>query len=351
MLRRCVIITCVLVLGPGASNAEQPSSPGVAYVDGLPCNSLCLSYLAWSRRLSVSVDASSRPEVHPQVPLVQPETSTRNDRSRPRASLAKAKRTPATQLPQAKVAGVQPAGKATVPQTRVVKSAARPPNDESLPRGDGSQPAGDVTAAVAPAATPPVPESKDMPLADLPPTGSAAAASDKPVAGIAVPHPDAKSIREQVTAATAVASQITVAAAIPIAEQKPELGSSSSPRDTAMPADTRQIAKSLVALVMVGPDIKSVSDLSDKTIALDDPQSAAGREVRAAIVAAGATGIQLTDGPTKAIDRLIAGSVPAAVLALVSAEAAEDFPVIAGFKVLQVPLSPSAAKAGTTQTP
>jgi len=117
-----------------------------------------------------------------------------------------------------------------------------------------------------------------------------------------------------------------------------------------MPADARQIAKGLVALVMVGPDIKSVSDLSDKTIALDDPQSAAGREVRAAIVAAGATGIQLTDGPTKAIDRLIAGSVPAAVLALVSAEAAEDFPVIAGFKVLQVPLSPSAVKAGT-ETP
>ena len=113
---------------------------------------------------------------------------------------------------------------------------------------------------------------------------------------------------------------------------------------TALP--TPETATGLVALLMVAPDITSVADLSGKTIAVDDPQSAAGHQVSAAIVDAGATGAQLTDGSTRAIDRLISGTVPAAVLALVSAAAAEGFPEIAGFKVLLVPLSPSALKAG-----
>ncbi|HEY4985715.1 MAG TPA: hypothetical protein VII39_03775 [Bradyrhizobium sp.] len=176
-------------------------------------------------------------------------------------------------------------------------------------------------------------------VADLPPTAGVAAESDKSATGIADTHPDAKAIEQQVRAATAVASQITATPP----EQKAGQTNGSDQRDTATPGG-------LVALVMVAADINSVADLSGKTIAVDDPQSAAGRQVRVAMVAAGATGIELTDGPTKAIDQLISGTVPAAVLALVSAEAAEGFPEIAGFKVLQVPLSPAALKAGA-ETP
>jgi hypothetical protein len=40
-----------------------------------------------------------------------------------------------------------------------------------------------------------------------------------------------------------------------------------------------------------------------------------------------------------AIDRLIKGEVPAAVLTLASRDAAEGFPDIAGFKTFRVPLS------------
>jgi hypothetical protein len=186
-------------------------------------------------------------------------------------------------------------------------------------------------------------------VAELPPTARAAEGSEKPPTGTADPHPDAKAVEDQVTAATAVTSQITAAAVVPTPEQKAGRADGSDRRDTAISADAREnaTANGLVILVMVGPDIKSVSDLSGKTIAVDDSQSATGRQVRTAMVEAGATGIQVTDGPTKAIDQLITGTVPAAVLALVSAGAAEGFPEIGGFKVLQVPLSPSALKAGS----
>jgi TRAP-type uncharacterized transport system substrate-binding protein len=96
----------------------------------------------------------------------------------------------------------------------------------------------------------------------------------------------------------------------------------------------------LVALLMARPEIKSVSDLTNKNIAIDDRQSASNDIVRSAIAAAGATEVQLNEGHTKAIDRLISGEVPAAVLTLVSPEAAEWFPEIAAFKVFRIPLSP-----------
>jgi hypothetical protein len=67
--------------------------------------------------------------------------------------------------------------------------------------------------------------------------------------------------------------------------------------------------------------------------------------VRTAIVAAGAPEVQLSAGPTTAINRLTTGEVAAAVVALLSPDAAETFPDIRGFKVFHVPLSPRAARA------
>jgi hypothetical protein len=96
----------------------------------------------------------------------------------------------------------------------------------------------------------------------------------------------------------------------------------------------------LVALLIARPEIKSVSDLASKIIAIDDRQSASNGIVRSAIAAAGATEVRLNEGHTKAINRLIDGEVPAAVLALMSPEAAEGFPEVAGFKIFQIPLSP-----------
>ena len=56
-------------------------------------------------------------------------------------------------------------------------------------------------------------------------------------------------------------------------------------------------------------------------------------------MAAGAAEVQFSEVKAGAIERLISGEVPAAVLTLVSREAAEWFPDIAGFRTFRVPLS------------
>jgi TRAP-type uncharacterized transport system substrate-binding protein len=116
---------------------------------------------------------------------------------------------------------------------------------------------------------------------------------------------------------------------------------------SAQPGDaeqTRTIASNaednMVALVIARSDIKSVADLAGKDVAIDEPQWDSSGVVRTAIAAAGAAEVQLSPGQTKAVDRLIDGEVPAAVLTLVSKEAGDWFPEIAGFRVFRVPLSP-----------
>jgi hypothetical protein len=87
-----------------------------------------------------------------------------------------------------------------------------------------------------------------------------------------------------------------------------------------------------------------VSDLVGRTIAIDDRYSASSTDVRVAIMLAGGPLVQLSAAHTTAIDRLVSGEVPAAVLALVSAEAAEGFPEIRGFRTLHFPLSTYAVR-------
>jgi ABC-type phosphate/phosphonate transport system substrate-binding protein len=168
-------------------------------------------------------------------------------------------------------------------------------------------------------------------IADSPPKAGAAANSNT------------RTIQEQVTAATAVAEQVTAATAVPAPEQK---ANSSDRSDTIQPGGTEETASAspnntdlLVVLLMARPEIKSVSDLNGKDIAIDERQSASNDSVRTAIAAAGATEVKLSEGQTKAINRLISGEVPAAVLTLVSSEAADWFPEIVGFKIFRIPLS------------
>ena len=96
-------------------------------------------------------------------------------------------------------------------------------------------------------------------------------------------------------------------------------------------------ADHLVGLLMVGPEIKSVSDLTGKNIAIDDKQSASTGNVQRAIAAAGAAEVQLSADQAKAVDRLISGEVSAAVLTLAYPETAEWSREIAGFKVFRIP--------------
>lgn len=98
-------------------------------------------------------------------------------------------------------------------------------------------------------------------------------------------------------------------------------------------------APPLVVLLMVRPEIKSVSDLTGKEIAIDGRQSVLRERVLAAISQAGATGVKLSGGRTSAVNRVVGEQMPAAILALVSPDAAESFPEVAGFKIFRLPLT------------
>jgi hypothetical protein len=155
----------------------------------------------------------------------------------------------------------------------------------------------------------------------------------QPTVGL-VPNSKSRTIQEQVAAATGVAERMTVAAL-------------AAPRDDGEPIEGASPNKTdlLVAVVMARPEIKSVTDLAGKEVAMDERYSASRVDVYIAFVVAGAASVEVSPGHTTAIDRLSNGEVTAAVLALVSADAAEEFPEIAGFKIFRVPLWPPALKA------
>ena len=98
-----------------------------------------------------------------------------------------------------------------------------------------------------------------------------------------------------------------------------------------------------VAIVVAGPEIKSLSDLSGKIIAIDDRHLKLHTRLQAAFVVAGATDSLLTASDVKAEDRLLSGKVSAAVLTLVYPET--GFSAIEGFSVFRVSLEHQAMKA------
>ena len=199
-----------------------------------------------------------------------------------------------------------------------------------------------ITAKGEPAAprVPPSPRSfTRTKVGDLDPVGSAVANSNT------------RTIQEQVAAATAAAEQNTVATMLPAPKLKANDEDRSNHSETVLRGDaeksppaSRNNTDLLVVLLIARPEIKLVSDLTSKSIAIDHRHSASNGNVRTAIAAAGAAGVQLSEGPGKVIDRMISAEVPAAVLTLVSAEAAERFPEIAGFKIFRIPLSPRSLK-------
>lgn len=101
----------------------------------------------------------------------------------------------------------------------------------------------------------------------------------------------------------------------------------------------------LVALLLARPEIKSLSDLNGKDVEIENGPLASNDRLRTAIVAAGAPDVRLNDDNTRPIDRVINGEVSAAVLALVSQEAADWFPDIRGYKIFRIPLSSRSLKA------
>jgi TRAP-type uncharacterized transport system substrate-binding protein len=125
-----------------------------------------------------------------------------------------------------------------------------------------------------------------------------------------------------------------------------EKSNTSEGAEAAHPTDTERSTsvptkkmEGLVALVMARPDVKSVADLAGKDVAVTEQQSESAGFIRTAIAAHGANEVQLSPGRIHPIDRLIDGEVTAAILTLVSSEAAEWFPDVKGFKIFRVPIS------------
>jgi TRAP-type uncharacterized transport system substrate-binding protein len=112
----------------------------------------------------------------------------------------------------------------------------------------------------------------------------------------------------------------------------------------------RLTATTTVAVVIARPEIKSVSNLAGKSIAIGNGRSVSSDGVRTALVKAGAAEVQLTENQAKALGRMISGQVPAAVLTLASPEAAEGFPEIAGFNIFRIPLTPEISRVKNTDS-
>jgi hypothetical protein len=309
MSKNWMMLTGLLFLGSvGASQAHPLDSPDIVYIDGLPCNSVCQSYMAWSRRKTSPTAQQSAPVESPRVKpapekavrrsaysAVHRATAVRREGSKPAVSrIAKQ----AVTLRPARIQRLQTAGDVAV-------------NSELAPTKVGASPSPDDAAATSKATT----------------------------------------VKEQDAAATALAEQVTAANAAPAPQHGTINAEASVHSGAADPSDTEPTISAAtdntdnrVALLMALPEIESVSDLTGRDVAIDAQQSASSASIRAAIASAGAAEVQLNERPMKAIDRLVGGEVPAAVLTLVSPQAAEWFPDIPGFRIFRIPLSPSSLR-------
>lgn len=211
--------------------------------------------------------------------------------------------------PHAAKGAKRPSGRAG--QDRKAKTAVSAAKGERAPSGPLSP-----APPRAPATTP-APDSTTAPHA------ASAPADDNGAASSAAPPRDkpqvAGSIEQEVAAASADAERSNSAA-------------------------TADDAEGLVAVLMTRLNITDVSDLTAKSVAIDARFAASAGVIRTAIAAAGATEVQLSEATTAAIDRLANGEVPAAIVALAPAEAADAYPDVTGFRTFRVPLSPRSLK-------
>jgi hypothetical protein len=341
-MKRCVVFAVMACLGfTTTSRAMPPDSPDIVYIDGRPCNRLCQSYMAWSRKV-LNRSAHDSYDVPSQVAapaVAKPKPALHDHLVTPRVAGAEPNHTAIAKLP-ARTANGSAATNAKPADT----SSARPaetPDMKQAETPDTRKPETPETARTSALdgalTTRSAPNQAEASAAEM---AEARQSDDLSLR----PEPDSsieslpRSIRAQVVAAAAVAERSTP----PVIEspQQRQMGDSARQRASADPRATEPDADRLVALLISRPEIKSVAELAGKVVAIDNRQSASETSVRIALVAAGATEVQLRDGDTKAIDRLLGGEVPAAVVTVVSPEAAAAFPDIAGFTVFKIPLAP-----------
>jgi len=326
MSRNWTLLTLILFLGStGALQAEPLDSPGVVYIDGQPCNRACQSYMDWSYR-ALSARRHEEREISVAVPA------------------------------EAEIERVEPVARPRVARQHVPVSRTAPHAGKAASNGQApGTKASNSKKVAAPNSVPPAP-AKEMPAATAAVTPQKAASETATV--IQKPEKVESSDRPKPAQAAAIAASQPAEAPTskaPASEVKPDVKSevalpppATLDIATAPVAGTASIGKAasvslddpdnLVALVLARPEINSLSDLNNKTIAITEKQSASSGRVSAALMAAGAAEVQFSEVKASAIDRLISGEVPAAVV-LASREVANLFPEVEGFRTFRVPLS------------
>jgi hypothetical protein len=379
MSRKWTLLTLILLFGSGATlQAEPLDSPGVVYIDGQPCNRACQSYMDWSYRVlsarrheerETGVAVPAEAEMERVEPVARPRVARQPaSRTAPHAGKAasNAKGSNNKASSTKKIAAPNSAPQAPGKEIPAVTAAATPEKaveravaggqapERKLESADRPAPAQAASiAASQPAEAPKAevpPKSEAKSEVTLPPPATleiaaASAAPDSaalPATAGAAPASAPRTIQQQVVEATGMADLVTAIGAERDAANKPDNpetapGEVSDTGKTASASPDK--ADDLVALVLARPEINSLSDLNNKNIAIEEKQSASSGRVSAAFMAAGAAEVQFSEAKAGAIDRLISGEVPAAVLTLASREAAEWFPDIKGFRTFRIPLS------------
>jgi hypothetical protein len=282
----------------GASLAHPLDSPGTVYIDGTPCNLPCQSYMAWSRQMLKANQNAAKGAAKT--------SATRTLREPPGKRISKRVAPALADAPSRKK-----------PEDRQAILTATP---EPLPRPRAEVAPHDVEVRESPASI--------NPTSEPPPVAKSEAENGPPSAGTSNP-PKERTPQQLVMAALAIAEQITNA-------ETPE-GHVNDRSDETKAGDANAPR---VALLISRPDVTSVSALKGLNVAIDASLSATERDIRSALIAAGAADPQFVVSDVSPLDRLISGDVQAAVVKLVSTDAADAFPDIKGFKVLRVPLSP-----------
>lgn len=286
-MKRWAIAAFLSVGFVGGSFARPLDPPGTTYIDGLPCNRPCQSYMAWSQRTLKASQASAKGAANVSFGKASMEA--------PRKRISKRVLPTSVDASSRKSAGDFRSSLAATPK----------PLPPPRPR---SPPAWLVTTPVSP----PVGE-----------TGNAPSTLE-----VSNP-PKERSAQELIVAALAIAEQITNA--------EPPKTPGDDRADGTKAGDVN-VSIPLVALLLARPDVKSVAALKGQNVAIDKAQSAVEQDIHSALDAVGATDAQLSVGDGASLDRLISGDAQAAIVKLVSPDAAEAFPEIKGFKVLRVPL-------------
>ena len=356
MSKKWTLLTLILsVCSSGALQANPLDLPGVVYIDGLPCNSACQSYMAWSgqalsarhrgeRETNVVVPAEAEIERVEHAGPARVARPAPVSRTASRAGTAASKQAANTKKAAAPglVAARKniPAAPAIVAQEKTVAESQAPARKLELRLRASrpiaaSQPAEAAKSEVKSEVVLPPPATLEI---AAPPAAPENVASTTGGAPASTP----RTIQQQVVEATGMADLVTA-----IGTGREAANKSDNP--DAAPGEVGDTGKTvsaspdkadnLVALVLARPEISSLSDLNNKNIAIEEKQSAASGKVSAALMAAGAAEVQFSEGQRGAIDRLISGEVPAAVLTLASREAAEWFPDIKGFRTFRIPLA------------